>query len=137
LSQSSTRSASSSIPLITESSDFPLRSALQQVIDGGKCEDGLQCNADVFVTKLDASGQLVYSTFLGGSGQETVTGIALDGSGQVLVTGGTLSTFLDCLTYDESLSPHILVARIGCFCENRFELDCTSGAVGSIRDKST
>jgi len=26
------------------------------------------CNADVFITKLDASGHLVYSTFLGGSG---------------------------------------------------------------------
>jgi uncharacterized protein (TIGR03437 family) len=123
-----------------------------QVFHGGKCEDGLQCNADAFVAKLDASGQLVYSTFLGGSGQETVTGIALDGSGQVLVTGGThssdfpmaapdsstysssclanpppfftsdvcqdaflaqfsadgstilFSTFLDCLTCDESLS---------------------------------
>ena len=57
--------------------------ALQQVFHGGKCEDGLQCNADAFVAKLDAWGQLVYSTFLGGSGQETVTGIALDGSGQV------------------------------------------------------
>jgi uncharacterized protein (TIGR03437 family) len=77
---------------ITESSDFPLQSAFQPVFHGGKCEDGLQCNADAFVTKLDASGQLVYSTFLGGSGQETVTGIAVDGSGQVLVTGGTLST---------------------------------------------
>ena len=77
---------------ITESSDFPLRSALQQVFHGGKCEDGLQCNADGFVTKLEASGQLVYSTFLGGSGQETVTGIAVDGSGQVLVTGGTHSS---------------------------------------------
>jgi uncharacterized protein (TIGR03437 family) len=137
---------------ITESSDFPLRSALQPDFHGGKCEDGLQCNADAFVAKLDASGQLVYSTLLGGSGRETVTGIAVDGSGQVLVAGGThsfdfpiaapfsstysasclaspppfftsevcqdaflaqlnadgsallFSTFLDCMTCDESLS---------------------------------
>jgi trimeric autotransporter adhesin len=33
----------------------------------------------------------VYSTFLGGSGQETLTGIAVDRSGRVLVAGGTLS----------------------------------------------
>jgi hypothetical protein len=76
---------------ITESSDFPLQSALQPIFHGGNCEGGLQCNADAFVTKLDASGRLAYSTFAGGSGQETLTGIAVDGSGQVLITGGTHS----------------------------------------------
>ena len=79
---------------VTESSDFPLQNALQPMFNAGKCEDCLQRNADAFVTKLDASGQLVYSTFLGGSGHETVTGIAVESSGRVLVTGGTLSTDL-------------------------------------------
>jgi uncharacterized protein (TIGR03437 family) len=76
---------------ITESSDFPLQNPLQPIFHRGKCEDGQLCT-DAFVTKIDASGQLVYSTFLGGSGQETVTGIAVDHSGQVLVVGGTLSS---------------------------------------------
>ncbi|HWB84328.1 MAG TPA: SBBP repeat-containing protein [Bryobacteraceae bacterium] len=77
---------------ITESSDFPLQNALQSVFQGGKCDAGLPCNADAFITKLDPSGQLLYSTFLGGSGQETVTGVAVDGSGRVIVAGGTLSS---------------------------------------------
>jgi uncharacterized protein (TIGR03437 family) len=72
----------------TESGDFPLQGALQPIL---KCAESRPCDGDVFVTKLDASGQRVYSTFLGGSGQETVTGIAVDRSGRVLVTGGTLS----------------------------------------------
>jgi hypothetical protein len=76
---------------ITESSDFPLKSALQPIFHSGNCKEGLECNADALVTKLDASGRLAYSTFAGGSDQETVTGIAVDGSGQVLITGGTLS----------------------------------------------
>ena len=35
---------------------------------------------------------LVYSTYLGGSGSEFVSGIAVDGSGNAHVTGGTTST---------------------------------------------
>lgn len=49
--------------------------------------------SDVVVTKLNASGSaLVYSTFLGGSGNENGDGIALDGSGNAYITGDTTST---------------------------------------------
>jgi len=72
----------------TESGDFPMKGGLQPILN---CAEGRHCDDDVFVTKLGPSGQLVYSTFLGGSGQETVTGIAVDSSGRVLVAGGTLS----------------------------------------------
>ncbi len=40
------------------------------------------------MTKLDASGAaLVYSTYLGGSGDDEGFGIALDGAGNAYVTG--------------------------------------------------
>lgn len=42
---------------------------------------------DAYVAKLDASGSLQWSTFLGGSGEEEGNGVALDGSGNVYVVG--------------------------------------------------
>jgi hypothetical protein len=48
---------------------------------------------DAFVTKINASGSaLIYSTYLGGSGADYASGIAVDGSGNAYVTGGTAST---------------------------------------------
>jgi len=48
---------------------------------------------DVFVTKIAADGSsLVYSTYVGGSLDDTGTGIAVDASGNAFVAGGTLST---------------------------------------------
>ena len=50
-------------------------------------------NSDAFVTKLDPTGSaLVYSTYLGGSGDEDGRGIAVDSAGAAYVTGFTLST---------------------------------------------
>ena len=61
----------------------PLKNALQGTAGGG---------SDAFVTKLNATGSaLVYSTYLGGSGDDGATGIALDGSGDAYVTGDTVS----------------------------------------------
>ncbi len=49
-------------------------------------------NQDVFVTKWDPKGgQLLYSTFLGGSINETATGIAVDAAGNAYVAGFTNS----------------------------------------------
>jgi hypothetical protein len=51
--------------------------------------------ADAFVTKLNASGSaLLYSTFLGGSGNESFSppSIAIDGTGNAYLTGATSST---------------------------------------------
>jgi len=48
---------------------------------------------DAFVVKLDPSGrELIYATFLGGTGADWGTGIAVDESGAVYVTGGTDSS---------------------------------------------
>ena len=47
---------------------------------------------DVFVTKVSASGSsLVYSTYIGGTGNDSGNAIAVDGSGNAFVAGGTTS----------------------------------------------
>jgi Beta-propeller repeat len=47
---------------------------------------------DVFVTKLNPNGtSVVYSTYLGGSGDDNGYGIAIDGSGNAYVSGETSS----------------------------------------------
>jgi len=69
----------------TESLDFPTTPG---AYDRG--HNGLE---DVFVVKLNPAGQgnadLLYSTFLGGGGDDWSNDIAVDGSGAVYVTGGT------------------------------------------------
>jgi hypothetical protein len=47
---------------------------------------------DGFVLKVDPSGNLVYSTFLGGNNLDEGKGIAVDGRGDAYVTGTTIST---------------------------------------------
>jgi len=68
------------------STDFPTTpGAFQPAHAGGF--------GDAFVTKLNRTGSaLVYSTYLGGSGDENSYGIAVDAAGNVSVTGATNST---------------------------------------------
>ena len=70
----------------TSSTDFPTTlGAFQTTFAGGF--------GDVFVTKLNAAGSaLVYSTYLGGSGDDSGYGIAVDVAGDAYVTGPTTST---------------------------------------------
>jgi hypothetical protein len=50
-------------------------------------------SADVFVTKIKADGSsLVYSTYVGGSGDDSGNAIAVDAAGDAFVAGGTAST---------------------------------------------
>ena len=46
---------------------------------------------DVYVTKLDPSGNVVYSTYFGGSADDNATAMAVDRAGNVYVTGSTAS----------------------------------------------
>ena len=68
----------------TTSANFPTNNAQYPTNSGGL--------RDVFVAKVGAEGtNLVYSTYLGGSGDDTGFGIALDGAGDVYLTGVTAS----------------------------------------------
>lgn len=64
----------------TFSADFPVRSTLQPFHSLGY---------DVFVAKLDPTGALIYSTYLGGFTGDTATAIAVDAAGNAYVTGAT------------------------------------------------
>ncbi|MGA2610109.1 MAG: choice-of-anchor D domain-containing protein [Terriglobia bacterium] len=77
----------------TESADFPTANPLQATLRGtcGTAPNTYAC-PDVFVTKLNPSGSaLVYSTYLGGSGWDQGSGIAVDAAGNAYVTGTTYS----------------------------------------------
>lgn len=68
----------------TASSDFPGVNPVQASSGGGR---------DAFVAQLNAAGStLTFSTYLGGSADETGWGIAVDGTGGIYVAGETLST---------------------------------------------
>ncbi|MDQ6676094.1 MAG: SBBP repeat-containing protein [Acidobacteriota bacterium] len=67
----------------TTSADFPPSLGSFQTTNRG----GL----DAFVIKLDAQGNGVYSTLLGGGSDDEGRGIAVDGNGNAYVTGTTLS----------------------------------------------
>ena len=49
-------------------------------------------SGDAFVTKLNASGALVYSTYVGGTGTDKGLAIAVDAGGNAYITGDTAST---------------------------------------------
>ncbi|HVS83976.1 MAG TPA: PQQ-dependent sugar dehydrogenase [Pyrinomonadaceae bacterium] len=52
--------------------------------------------SDIFVTKIDPTGgNIVYSTYIGGSGLDRADGIALDGSGNAYVVGRVGDTSTD------------------------------------------
>ncbi|MBL8793407.1 MAG: SBBP repeat-containing protein, partial [Planctomycetia bacterium] len=67
----------------TNSSNFPTLGAYDGTLSGSH---------DAFVSKFDAQGRRVYSTYLGGSGLDQGFGIKVDGSGQVYLAGATGSS---------------------------------------------
>ncbi|HEY2933304.1 MAG TPA: SBBP repeat-containing protein [Acidobacteriota bacterium] len=76
---------------MTDSTDFPTRNPIQSAYAGPA--NPFTFAGDSFVAKLSPEGSsLVYSTYLGGSQDETRPGIAVDSSGNVYVAGGTSST---------------------------------------------
>jgi len=72
----------------TASTNFPTAFPLQPALAAGVAGAG-----DAFVTKLNPAGTaLVYSTYLGGSGNDIANAIAVDSGGNVVIAGSTSST---------------------------------------------
>jgi PKD repeat protein len=67
----------------TTSSNYPTLAAFDSTLSGGW---------DLFVTKLNTLGQIVFSSYLGGDSYECNPHLAVDVSNNVLVTGHTEST---------------------------------------------
>ncbi len=81
---------------LTMSVDFPVTAGVLQGKFAGQSDDQSNPHAhlgDGFVLKLDPNGSnLLFSTYLGGSRDDGVFGLALDAGGNIYVTGATLST---------------------------------------------
>jgi hypothetical protein len=69
----------------TASANFPTKNGVQPAYGGG--------DSDAFVTRLGPRGQtILFSTFLGGSGEDIGARITVDVSANIYVTGTTFST---------------------------------------------
>ena len=68
-----------------QAADFPVTTNALQRTYGGGGQDG-------YVAKYDRNGNLLWSTFLGGSGWDGVFGLTVDANGNAVVTGVTAST---------------------------------------------
>ncbi len=80
----------------TTSTNFPVLAAGQGTLAGGK---------DAFVVKLNGAGTgLVFSTYLGGSGQDEGRAVALDAGGAIYVGGGTYSTNFPTLSAFQTMN---------------------------------
>lgn len=58
---------------------------------GGHLFVGTLGSTDVFVVKYDAAGNLIWSTYFGGTATDLASALAVDGAGAVYVTGSTQS----------------------------------------------
>ncbi|MHA2363476.1 MAG: hypothetical protein ACXAC7_05935, partial [Candidatus Hodarchaeales archaeon] len=69
---------------MTKSIDFPTTDdAYQENYTG---------NYDIFITKFSSNGSIIYSSYLGDIGDDTISGFELDSFGNLVVSGGTNST---------------------------------------------
>ncbi|MCA9940749.1 MAG: SBBP repeat-containing protein, partial [Anaerolineales bacterium] len=68
----------------TDSPDFPVTPGAHDTTYGG--------GSDGFLIKVDASGQVVYATFLGGTDFDLANGVAVDANGRAYVVGSTWSS---------------------------------------------
>ena len=73
----------------TSSNNFPLLSPAQPVFGG---------SFDAFIAKVSTSGAKVFATYLGGTGDDRGTGIAVNAAGATYVTGFTSSTNFPTVT---------------------------------------
>jgi hypothetical protein len=88
----------------TASSDFPVLDGLGTTLSGG---------GDAFVAKVDPSGELVWSSYLGGSSGDSARGVAVDENGSVYLVGYTSSSdFPTAGGFDMTYQEGAFVAKI-------------------------
>lgn len=84
---------------LTSSANFPVtKGAFQQQLAGTQ---------NTFLTRLDPTGNILMSTYLGGSGTDAPAAIALDGAGNIYLAGSTSS--LDFPTTPGTFQPSPIV----------------------------
>lgn len=83
----------------TNSPDFP--------VTPGVIQPQLAGVQNAFLTKLDPSGNILYSTFLGGAGSDSANALQIDASGNVYIAGSTNSS--DFPTTPGSFEPSPLI----------------------------
>lgn len=66
----------------TASPNFPLKNSIQSTIGGGY---------DIFVAKFSQNGDLIFSTYMGGSSDDNANGISVGNDGSIYITGTTYS----------------------------------------------
>ena len=105
---------------VTRSADFPTLNAFQT---DKAVPDTL--DYDAFVAKFDSSGQLLYSSYLGGSGVDFLRDLAVDEAGALYAVGGTESADFPFVnanrsvlegelerTFERRLSPEAFLVKI-------------------------
>ncbi len=70
----------------TNSLNFPTQNAFQPTLNSPGCEPPF-CTPDAFLTKLNAQGGVVYSTYLGGTEADAGHEVAVDAHGNAILTG--------------------------------------------------
>jgi photosystem II stability/assembly factor-like uncharacterized protein len=106
---------------------FPSTGVLQPDIGGTNIVDFNVHHSDAFVTKLDASGQPVYSTYLGGELADVGGSIAVDTNGNAVIAGYTESALAFRVTNE------VRTLR----CTNFFETNMVCGSSESVRTNVT
>jgi Beta-propeller repeat/Domain of unknown function DUF11 len=100
----------------TDFTDMPVLNAYQATNEGG---------VDAFVAKFNPAGvagtQLLYSTYIGGSGDDVGYGIAVDSTTNAYVTGSTTSTDFNAVVTDALQTANhggtdAFLAKLGILC---------------------
>jgi hypothetical protein len=117
-------------PLPAPCAPFPLVNAFQPIYGNDPVlgDPGLGNSYDGFVTKLGPAGNLVFSSFMGGSGHDFMYGAAVGAGGDIWVTGVTGSpnfpTAAALYPSNPNGIPWAFIARISDACQSA--TDCRS-----------
>jgi hypothetical protein len=71
----------------THSADFPVKAGFDSVFGG---------NEDGFIGKLSQNGEIIFSSYIGGTGVDRLVDIALNDNNDIYFVGGTASKGLPC-----------------------------------------